>query len=171
MRVRTKRDGIKERGNDRPPCKLGDAQLAHFESEPRRHRDDLPGVTGAGSEGTIQVDKAESAGGSLVPDVCRLRAVCVSFTRRLWHCHAVWGLVVALVPCLRCWCPKRAVGELFGASMAREHSHGVSGSRNLWEWHGMGAGGWHRMMERDGKEKEWRVRDWPPEVRLKTFQP
>jgi hypothetical protein len=35
----------------------------------------------------------------------------------------------------------------------------------------MGAGGWHRMMERDGKEKEWRVRDWPPEVRLKTFQP
>ena len=62
MRVRTKRDGIKERGNDRPPCKLGDAQLAHFEPEPGRHRYDPPGVTEAGSEGAIQVEEAKSAG-------------------------------------------------------------------------------------------------------------
>jgi len=63
MRVRTEQDRSEERKNDRPPCKLGDdAQLAHFESEPGRYRDDPHGVTGAGSEGMIQVDKAESAG-------------------------------------------------------------------------------------------------------------
>jgi hypothetical protein len=63
MRVRTELDSSEKRRNDRPPCKFGDdAQLAHFEPEPGRHRDDPPGVTEAGSEGTIQVDKAKSAG-------------------------------------------------------------------------------------------------------------
>jgi hypothetical protein len=63
MRVRTERDKSEKRRNDTPPCKLGDdAQLAHFESEPRRHRDDPPSVTEAGSESTIQVDSAESSG-------------------------------------------------------------------------------------------------------------
>jgi hypothetical protein len=62
VRVRTERDSSEKRRNDRPPCKLGDdAELAHFESEPRRYRDDPAGVTEAGSEGTIQVGKAESA--------------------------------------------------------------------------------------------------------------
>jgi hypothetical protein len=46
MRVRTERDSSEKRRNDRPPRKLGDdAQLAHFEPEPRRHRNDLPDVT------------------------------------------------------------------------------------------------------------------------------
>jgi hypothetical protein len=63
MHVRTERDSSEKRRNDRPPCKLGDdAQLAHFGSEHERHCNDPRSVTGAGSESTIQVDSAESAG-------------------------------------------------------------------------------------------------------------